>query len=181
MTARVIKFRTRSGEDLDVAVDGVHHPAVQAIKEIHRKGRQPFNEARPTGPWIERHEYQARVRNGRLEFREGTRRGAWSKKLPGQQFLEMEERKFRGAQHRASGQARASAAGVTARRKGAEGLADRIVAEFNRLGERVPPMPIHNRTAEIARLVDKSKVHVMNVLVDRGLRAPRIKIQTNRN
>ncbi|WP_416268814.1 hypothetical protein SD235_04805 [Burkholderia cepacia] len=175
MAARVIQFRTRSGEPLEVTVAGADDPTVQAIKKIHQEGGRPLIGPRPTGPWIERHEYQARIRNGRWEFREGNRRGVWSRKLPGQQFLEAEERKFRAIQHRAFGQARASAAGVTARRKGAEGLADRIVAEFIRLGERVPPMPVHNRTAEIARLVEKSKVHVMNVLVERGLRPPRTK------
>lgn len=113
------------------------------------------------------------MRNGRPQYREGKRRGRWLVRSLTEQYLDDEFRKYRAAHHRVFGQVRASAAGVAARQRREEQRADQVAAEFIRLGERVPPMAVRNRTAEIAKIFGLSKAHVLNLLAKRGLRQRR--------
>ncbi|WP_124614260.1 hypothetical protein [Burkholderia sp. Bp9143] len=87
-----------------------------------------------------------------------------------EQYLDDEFRKYRAAYHRVLGQARASAAGVAARRATAATLEEDIVATFVSLGAGKRPMPVRNRTGVIARRTGKTKKHVLYVLRTRGLR-----------
>lgn len=147
--------------------------ALEAMREVRRSGGQAWKGPRPASPWVDRHEYEARIRNGCLQYRNGKRRGRWLSRSPTEHCLDDELRKYRAASHRISGQARASAAGVTARQRREEQLGNRVVVEFMRLAERNPPVAVRNRTAKFANIIGISKEHVLNLLNKRGLRQRR--------
>jgi hypothetical protein len=125
------------------------------IAEIHRGGGT-------------RYHVRQNKQTGRFEYRRTLGRGVWAKRLP--RFPIPEDARISAAARKVAIRKRASQEGVTARQNKAKTLEDLVVTEFARLGARVPPMPPHNRTAEIARIVGKSKTHVMQVLVKHGLR-----------
>lgn len=143
---------------------------LEAMRSVRQAGGQAWNGPRPVSAWIEHREYEIRVRRGRPQYREKMRRGRWSNRSPTEQYLDDELRKYRAAHHRVLGQARASAAGVTARRAKAAVLEDAIVAMFESLRNGNRPMPVRNRTGVIARRTGKTQKHVLDVLRARGLR-----------